>query len=300
MRLPENFLQQPFWELFTAHAQPRPDALLGFGFITGRPFITPREIRERYEAGHSGAPRAIVPMGIRHYVRNYVQDATGFVPDYDVISEFGFKSGSTEPNVCGHKIDPNWSRSRSMRMVETLVCGTAATTADGPVRKRAALLRRPADATEEQFAAGVRNFAQSAASQAGNAASRVSSYMASGSMREVYDCVDIPRIAGCRRHDVGARFRQASNALRNISRARHDVDTRSGSLAVQDPRLGKTRHRSKRNIPRALVGHLSVTLVARRGVGGGEIPPEICSPIAFNHPFRPKKRPVCDQPFREE
>lgn len=167
------------------------DLQKAFAFITKRPELSNDELRARYEAGHvPGAIRVMAPMGLRHYVRNYVKRAVGSAPDFDVISEFGFLPGKTGPNVCGSTIDPNWSRNRSMTVAERSIAGVAGPVTGAPVQKRAILLRQPAFASAEAFAAGLNDFARTTAQQVANSADRIVLYQRSGVEREVHDCVD--------------------------------------------------------------------------------------------------------------
>ena len=171
------------------------DLQMAFAFISKRSDLSDDQLRERYEASHvPGALKVMVPMGFRHYVRNYVQRALGTEPDFEVISEFGFAAGSTGPDVCGQPIDPNWRRNRSVVVMARPIAVRLSIPGNEPIRKRALLLRQPQAVSAAEFEDGALDFATSVARTLGDGAHRVTLYLAVGTTREVHECIDADAI----------------------------------------------------------------------------------------------------------
>lgn len=165
------------------------DLTLGWSFISKRPEVTPTKLLQDYENRHAvGAVPIFAKLGIIHYERNYVRRAVGTKPAFDVISEFGSRPGATRPNMCGKPNDPNWTSTHVMEVRETLVAGAPLPFLQGPVLKRAILLRRPIDASPERFANGALEFATETARQLDAMCHRISLYMQSGPIEDILAC----------------------------------------------------------------------------------------------------------------
>jgi hypothetical protein len=169
---------------------PQPAIQLSLSYITRRPELSVAEFRTRYEQEH--VIRAVRAMTtIRRYVRNYVDGAIGVQPDFDVISEFGFPIGDSGVDVCGHQIDPNWIKSRSGRVSEIVVSGTPWSFENGPVHKRAILVRRSRGG---DFETALSAFAQTTARQLGGLTNRILLNLAQVPLQDTFACVESAQV----------------------------------------------------------------------------------------------------------
>lgn len=165
------------------------DLTLGWSFIAKRPEVTPTRLLQDYENRHAvGAVPVFAKLGIIHYERNYVRRAIGTRPSFDLISEFGSRPGATRPSFCGKPNDPNWASTHVMEVRETLIAGAPLPFLQGPVLKRAILLRRVIDASPERFAAGAMEFAAKTAEQLKASCDRISLYMQAGPIEDILAC----------------------------------------------------------------------------------------------------------------